>query len=29
VSDVQVQQVRGENPLQFSFTYKWAPRDGK
>jgi hypothetical protein len=29
VSDVQVQQMRGDNPLQFSFTYKWAPRDAK
>ena len=23
VSSVQVQQVRGENPVQFSITYKW------
>ena len=29
VSEVQVQQMRGENPLQFSFTYKWAPHDAK
>lgn len=29
VTEVQVQQVRGENPVQFSFTYKWAPRDAK
>ncbi len=28
-SEVQVQQVRGENPIQFSFTYKWTPRDAK
>lgn len=28
-SEVQVQQVRGENPIQFSFTYKWSPRDAK
>lgn len=29
VSAVQVQQERGENPVQFSFTYKWEARDAK
>lgn len=29
VSEVQVQQMRGDNPLQFSFTCKWTPRDAK
>jgi hypothetical protein len=29
VSEVQVQQMRGENPIQFSFTCKWAARDAK
>jgi hypothetical protein len=29
VSEVQVQQMRGDNPLQFSFTCKWNPRDAK
>ncbi|MEA3188698.1 MAG: hypothetical protein QOD99_2528 [Chthoniobacter sp.] len=25
MSGLQVQQVRGENPVQFSFVYKWSP----
>ncbi len=29
VTAVQVQSVRGEKPVQFSFTYKWIPRDAK
>ena len=29
VTAVQVQSVRGEKPVQFSFTYKWVPRDAK
>ena len=29
VLGLQVQQVRGENPVQFSITYKWEPHDGK
>jgi hypothetical protein len=29
VQGVQIQQVRGENPLQFSLTYKWEARDAK
>ena len=29
VADVQVQSVRGQNPIQFSFTYKWEARDAK
>lgn len=29
VTGVQVQSVRGEKPVQFSFTYKWVPRDAK
>jgi hypothetical protein len=29
VSALQVQQVRGENPMTFSITYKWEPRDAK
>lgn len=29
VSGVQVQQVRGENPIQFSIIYKWGPHDAK
>jgi hypothetical protein len=30
VSGLQVQQVRGENPIQFSITYKWGEtHDGK
>jgi hypothetical protein len=29
ITEMQVQQVRGENPIQFSFTYKWAARDAK
>jgi len=26
VSAVQLQQVRGNNPLQFSLVYKWEPK---
>lgn len=29
VSAVQVQQVRGDNPIQFSITYKWGTTDAK
>ena len=29
VTGVQVQSVRGEKPVQFSFTYKWVQRDAK
>ena len=29
VTGVQVQQVRGEKPVQFSLTYKWVQRDAK
>jgi hypothetical protein len=29
VAGLQLQQVRGENPVQFSFTYKWEPHDAK
>ena len=29
VTGVQVQSVRGEKPVQFSFTCKWIPRDAK
>ncbi len=29
VTGLQVQQVRGENPIQFSITYKWESPDGK
>ncbi len=29
VSALQVQQVRGENPIQFSIVYKWEVADGK
>lgn len=29
VTKLQVQQVRGENPIQFSITYKWESPDGK
>jgi hypothetical protein len=29
VSSLQVQQVRGENPVQFTFTYKWEASDAK
>ncbi|MEA3211987.1 MAG: hypothetical protein QOE70_5044 [Chthoniobacter sp.] len=29
VSGLQVQQVRGDNPITFSITYKWEPRDAK
>ena len=29
VTGVQVQQERGQNPIQFSFTYKWEARDAK
>jgi Tfp pilus assembly protein PilN len=29
VTGLQVQQVRGENPVQFSVTYKWEPHDAK
>ncbi len=29
VTELQVQQVRGENPVQFSLTYKWEARDAK
>ena len=29
VSSVQVQQQRGENPIQFSMTYRWGPNDSK
>jgi Tfp pilus assembly protein PilN len=29
VSGVQVQQVRGDNPIQFSMTYKWGASDAK
>jgi Tfp pilus assembly protein PilN len=28
VSALQVQQVRGENPIQFSITYKWEAQNG-
>ena len=28
VSDVQTQQIRGQNPVQFTLTYKWAPQHG-
>ncbi len=29
VTGVQVQQVRGDNPIQFSVTYKWEPHDAR
>lgn len=29
VSSLQVQQVRGDNPIQFSIIYKWEAGDGK
>ncbi len=29
VASVQIQQERGENPIQFSMTFKWAPNDAK
>jgi hypothetical protein len=29
VTGLQVQQVRGENPIQFSITYKWEAGDGR
>jgi hypothetical protein len=29
VAMLQVQQVRGENPVQFSVTYKWEPQNAK
>ncbi|MBV9128251.1 MAG: hypothetical protein JO117_09215 [Verrucomicrobia bacterium] len=29
ITALTVQQVRGDNPLQFSFTYKWEPRHEK
>jgi Tfp pilus assembly protein PilN len=29
VQGVQIQQVRGDNPLQFSLTYRWEARDAK
>lgn len=29
VAALQVQQVRGENPVQFSVTYKWEPQNAK
>ena len=29
VSAVQVQSVRGEKPVQFSFTFKWVQHDAK
>ena len=29
VVELQRQQVRGEKPIQFSFTYKWEARDAK
>ncbi len=29
VANLQVQQVRGENPVQFTFTYKWEASDAK
>ena len=29
VAGVQVQTVRGENPIQFSITYKWGTHDAK
>ena len=29
VAMVQIQQVRGENPVQFSLTYKWEPQNAK
>ncbi|MGB8169797.1 MAG: hypothetical protein WCF18_20010 [Chthoniobacteraceae bacterium] len=29
VTGLQVQQVRGENPIQFSITYKWEATDGR
>ena len=29
IVEVQVQQVRGENPVQFSLTYRWEARDAK
>ena len=29
VSNLQVQQVRGEKPIQFSLVYKWENADGK
>lgn len=29
VTGLQVQQVRGDNPVQFSLTYKWEPHDAK
>ncbi len=27
--EVQMQQQRGDNPIQFSMTYKWGPNDAK
>ena len=29
VTDLHGQQERGQNPIQFSFTYKWEARDAK
>jgi hypothetical protein len=29
VASVQIQQERGENPIQFSMTFKWAPNDAR
>jgi Tfp pilus assembly protein PilN len=29
VSGLQIQQVRGDNPIQFSITYKWGAHDAK
>jgi Tfp pilus assembly protein PilN len=26
ITDLQVQQIRGENPIQFSITYQWEPQ---
>ena len=29
ITELRVQQERGQNPIQFSFTYKWGVRDAK
>jgi hypothetical protein len=26
ITALQVQQIRGENPIQFSITYQWEPQ---
>ena len=29
VANVQTQQIRGDNPVQFTFVYRWVPEGGK